>query len=76
VVVVEAIQRLFNPVPLIAGPVAWAAVAGIAINFGSARLFSHDHQLGRDGLLALARQQLGALGIRKCTLQMEAEDPP
>jgi cobalt-zinc-cadmium efflux system protein len=43
VVVVEAIERLFNPVPLIAGPVAWAAAAGIVINFGSARLFGHDH---------------------------------
>jgi len=43
VVVVEAIQRLFNPVPLIAGPVAWAAVAGIVINFGSAKLFGHGH---------------------------------
>ncbi len=43
VVVVEAIQRLFNPVPLIAGPVAWAAAAGIVINFGSARLFGQDH---------------------------------
>ena len=44
VVVVEAIQRLFNPVPLIAGPVAWAAAAGIVINFGSAKLFGHGHQ--------------------------------
>ena len=44
VVVVEAIQRLFNPVPLIAGPVAWAAAAGIVINLLSARLFGHDHQ--------------------------------
>ncbi len=43
VVVVEAIERLFNPVPLVAGPVAWAAAAGIVINFGSARLFGHDH---------------------------------
>ncbi|MEA5473272.1 cation diffusion facilitator family transporter [Synechococcus sp. CCY9201] len=43
VVVVEAIQRLFNPVPLIVGPVAWAAAAGIAINLLSARLFGHDH---------------------------------
>lgn len=43
VVVVEAIQRLFNPEPLIAGPVAWAAAAGIAINLLSARLFGHDH---------------------------------
>ena len=196
VVVVEAIERLFNPVPLIAGPVAWAAAAGIAINFGSARLFGHnhqhdlnqraavlhlltdaavsvavllsallvgltgwlwldavtaigvggaviwsamgllreaialnldaaprgvdlgaveallqqlpgvlaveelhvwgvstsrtaltahllinpaslaDHQLSRDGLLLLARRQLAALGIRKCTLQLEAQGPP
>ena len=44
VVVVEAMERLFNPVPLIAAPVAWAAAAGIVINFGSARLFGHDHQ--------------------------------
>ncbi|MFM7264073.1 MAG: cation diffusion facilitator family transporter [Cyanobium sp.] len=44
VVVVEAIQRLFQPVPLIAGPVAWAAAAGIVINLLSARLFGHDHQ--------------------------------
>ena len=43
VVVVEAIQRLVSPVPLIAAPVAWAAAAGIVINFGSARLFGHDH---------------------------------
>ena len=43
VVVVEAIQRLFHPVPLIAGPVAWAAAAGIVINLLSARLFGHDH---------------------------------
>lgn len=43
VVVVEAIQRLLNPVPLIAGPVAWAAAAGIVINFGSAKLFGHGH---------------------------------
>ena len=44
VVVVEAIQRLADPVPLIAGPVAWAAAAGIAINLLSARLFGHNHQ--------------------------------
>lgn len=43
VVVVEAIQRLFNPVPLIAAPVAWAAAAGIVINLLSARLFGHEH---------------------------------
>jgi len=43
VVVVEAIQRLFAPVPLLAVPVAWAAAAGIVINLVSARLFGHDH---------------------------------
>lgn len=43
VVVVEAIQRLFNPVPLIAGPVAWAAAAGVVINLFSAKLFGHNH---------------------------------
>jgi cobalt-zinc-cadmium efflux system protein len=44
VVVVEAIQRLLDPVPVIAGPVVWAAAAGIAINLLSARLFGHGHQ--------------------------------
>ena len=44
VVVVEAIQRLIHPVPVIAGPVAWAAAAGIVINLLSARLFGHNHQ--------------------------------
>jgi len=44
VVVVEAIQRLFHPVPLVAGPVVWAAAAGIVINLLSARLFGHNHQ--------------------------------
>lgn len=43
VVVVEAIQRLFHPVPLVTGPVAWAAAAGIAINLLSARLFGRNH---------------------------------
>lgn len=43
VVVVEAIQRLIEPVGLEAWPVAWAAAAGIAINLLSARLFGHDH---------------------------------
>jgi cobalt-zinc-cadmium efflux system protein len=49
VVMVEAIQRLFTPVALIAGPVAWAAAAGIVINFGSARLFgpNHHHDLNQ-----------------------------
>jgi cobalt-zinc-cadmium efflux system protein len=43
VVVVEAIQRLIEPGTLDAGPVVWAAAAGIAVNLLSARLFGHDH---------------------------------
>lgn len=43
VLVVEAVERLFNPVPVISGPVAWAAAAGIVINLFSARLFGHNH---------------------------------
>ncbi|MEB3304156.1 MAG: cation diffusion facilitator family transporter [Cyanobacteriota bacterium] len=43
VVVVEALQRLAHPVPLVTGPVAWAAAAGIGINLLSARLFGHHH---------------------------------
>ena len=34
VVVVEAIQRLVNPVPLTVGPVAWAAAAALFVGFG------------------------------------------
>ena len=53
VVVVEAIQRLTDPQPLVSGPVAWAAAAGIAVNLGSASLFGigehggHKHDLNR-----------------------------
>ena len=43
VVVVEALQRLVQPVPLTTGPVAWAAAAGIVVNLLSARLFGHGH---------------------------------
>lgn len=43
VVVVEAIQRLLEPVPMVTGPVVWAAAAGIAVNLLSARLFGDDH---------------------------------
>lgn len=49
VVIVEGVQRLFDPVPLVSGPVAWAAAAGIVVNLLSARLFgsSHSHDLNR-----------------------------
>ena len=43
-VVVEGLDRLQQPEPLVAGPVAVAAAAGIAINLLSARLFgAQDH---------------------------------
>ncbi|MFQ6538146.1 MULTISPECIES: cation diffusion facilitator family transporter [Aphanothece] len=43
VVMVEAIQRLGRPVLIQPAPVAWAALAGLAINLLSARLFGHGH---------------------------------
>lgn len=68
VVVVEGVQRLMDPQPLVSGPVAWAAAAGIVVNFGSASLFrggshGHSHDLNRraailhlvsDGVVSLA----------------------
>ena len=44
-VVVEGLDRLQQPEPLVAGPVAVAAAAGIAINLLSARLFGADSDL-------------------------------
>ena len=44
VVMVEALQRLAHPVPVLAGPVAWAAAAGIVVNLLSARAFGSRHQ--------------------------------
>ena len=44
-VVVEGLDRLQQPEPLVAGPVAVAAAAGIAINLLSARLFGADSHL-------------------------------
>ena len=44
-VVVEGLDRLQRPEPLVAGPVAVAAAAGIAINLHSARLFGADSHL-------------------------------
>lgn len=43
VVIVEGVQRLAKPVELTPGPVAVAALLGIAVNLGSARLFGHNH---------------------------------
>jgi cobalt-zinc-cadmium efflux system protein len=43
VVIVEALQRLRDPLPVVSGPVALAAAAGIVVNLLSARLFGHDH---------------------------------
>jgi cobalt-zinc-cadmium efflux system protein len=43
-VVVEGLERLQNPEPLVPGPVAGAAAAGIVINLLSVRLFGgHQH---------------------------------
>nr|WP_254216693.1 cation diffusion facilitator family transporter [Synechococcus sp. CCY 9618] len=49
VLMVEGVQRLFDPVPVVSGPVAWAATAGIVVNLFSARLFGtgHHHDLNR-----------------------------
>lgn len=49
VVVVEGLQRLHQPVPLVSAPVAWAAAAGIAVNLGAAALFRQGeaHDLNR-----------------------------
>ncbi len=44
VVVVEGLQRVWQPVPLQSVPVAMAALAGIVVNLLSARLFGHGHQ--------------------------------
>ena len=49
VVMVEAVQRLAHPVPVLAGPVAWAAAAGVLVNLLSARAFGsgRQHDLNR-----------------------------
>jgi cobalt-zinc-cadmium efflux system protein len=49
VVLVEGVQRLFEPVEVSAGPVLWAAAIGVAVNLFSARLFGSDagHDLNR-----------------------------
>ena len=43
-VVLEGVARLQHPEPMVAVPVAWAALAGIVVNLLSARLFGHNHQ--------------------------------
>ena len=49
VVLVEGVQRLFDPVAVTTGPVLWAAGMGVAVNLLSARLFGADssHDLNR-----------------------------
>ena len=49
VVMVEALQRLWHPQPVLAGPVAAAAAAGVLVNLLSARAFGagHQHDLNR-----------------------------
>lgn len=43
VLLVEAGQRLITPTAVEAGPVVWAALAGVVVNLLSARLFGADH---------------------------------
>ena len=43
VVLVEAVQRLIQPRAVAAGPVFWAALAGVVVNLLSAHLFGSDH---------------------------------
>ena len=48
----ESFQRFSNPIPLVTGPIAWAAVAGLIVNLGSAKLFKeHNHGLNRKGAI-------------------------
>ncbi|MFZ9951419.1 MAG: cation diffusion facilitator family transporter [Vulcanococcus sp.] len=49
VVMVEALQRLAHPSPVLAGPVAWAAAAGVVVNLLSAWAFAAraQHDLNR-----------------------------
>lgn len=49
IVVLEGVQRLGRPVALGTTPVALAALAGLVVNLGSARLFGegHHHDLNR-----------------------------
>ncbi len=49
VLIWEGGQRLIHPMPLVSGPVAWAAAAGVVVNLLSARLFGtgHNHDLNR-----------------------------
>jgi len=44
VVIVEALQRLQHPEPVVAGPVAWAAAIGVLVNLGSAQAFGSTAQ--------------------------------
>ena len=43
-VVVEALQRLQAPLPVMTGPVAWAALAGVVVNLLSAQAFGLGRQ--------------------------------
>lgn len=43
VVCVESLQRFVDPIPVVTGPIAWAAIAGLVVNLLSARLFETDH---------------------------------
>jgi cobalt-zinc-cadmium efflux system protein len=42
-IALEAVERLFHPMPVAAATVAWVALAGVAVNGLTAWLFGHGH---------------------------------
>ena len=76
VLCVESFQRFDNPVPLVTGPIAWAAVAGLIVNLGSAKLFGdHDHDLNRkSAVIHLLSDAAVSAAVLLSTLLVRATD--
>ena len=76
VLCVESVQRFGNPVPLITGPIAWAAVAGLIVNLGSAKLFGdHNHDLNRkSAVIHLLSDAAVSAAVLLSTLLVRATD--
>ena len=76
VLCVESFQRFGNPVPLVTGPIAWAAVAGLIVNLGSAKLFGdHDHDLNRkSAVIHLLSDAAVSAAVLLSTLLVRATD--
>ena len=76
VLCVESFQRFDNPVPLVTGPIAWAAVAGLIVNLGSAKLFEdHDHDLNRkSAVIHLLSDAAVSAAVLLSTLLVRATD--